>query len=162
MKMPQQLMGASVWEEELYEHLVGHEKAERGMLEEYEQAAAEAGSPAFTYLVSLIVEDEIRHHRIFRQLASSLRADVELRPEQPEVPRLDRWGEQDSVLALTELLLAGEREDRKRLKRLSRDLRDVEDTTLWSLLVTLMEMDTDKHIEILEFVRRHADARKIV
>lgn len=154
--MPERLVGASPWEEELYEHLTSHEDEERALLEEYEEAAESSGSAALKYLVSLIVEDEKRHHELFRQLASSLRTDAEFRPEQPEVPRLDRWGDAKAVVDVTERLLERERQDRKRLRALRRDLRDVEDTTLWSLLVSLMEMDTDKHIEILEFCRRQA------
>jgi len=71
-----------------YEHLTSHEHTERELLAEYRNAADESDSPAFQYLVSLIVEDEIRHHRVFRDLAAALRTEAELRPEQPAIPRL--------------------------------------------------------------------------
>ncbi len=151
------LVGASVWEEKLYEHLESHEDTERELLVEYEQAAGASESPAFRYLVSLIVEDEIRHHRLFRELASALRTDAEMRPEQPAIPRLDRWGpDPRHVVQLTERLLEHEHADAKELQRLSGELKDVKDTTMWLLLVKLMAMDTAKHTEILDFVRRHA------
>jgi hypothetical protein len=155
--MVTKLVGASVWEEELYEHLTSHVRNERELLVEYQQAAAASGSAAFQYLASLIVEDEVRHHRIFEELASALRTDAELRPEQPAIPRLDQWGPDPAhVVELTERLMEHERADAKELDRLSRELKDVRDTTMWGLLVKLMEMDTEKHLEILEFVRRHA------
>lgn len=155
--MTSQLVGASVWEEKLYEHLSSHEDNERDLLAEYQQAASASGSPAFQYLASLIVEDEIRHHKIFRDLASALRTDAELRPEDPAIPRLDRWGEDARRVAeLSERLLEREHSDAKELRRLAGELKDVRDTTLWGLLVKLMEMDTQKHIEILEFARNHA------
>jgi hypothetical protein len=47
---------------------------------------------AFQYLASLIIGDEIRHHRMFKELASALRTDAEFRPEPPAIPRLDHWG----------------------------------------------------------------------
>jgi hypothetical protein len=151
------LVGASVWEEELYEHLTSHESNEREILEEYQQAAATSGSAAFQYLASLIVEDEIRHHRIFEQLASALRTDAELSSEQPAIPRLDHWGPDPAhVVELSERLIERERTDAKSLHRLGREMKDVRDTTMWGLLIKLMEMDTEKHVEILEFVRKHA------
>jgi rubrerythrin len=151
------LIGASVWEVQLYEHLDSHEHRERGRLTQYQQAATDSGSPAFRYLASLIIEDEIRHHRMFRDLAESLQTEAELRPDQPAVPRLEQWGaDPQRVVDLSERLLAEERADAEELHRLSGELKESKDRTLWQLLVELMEMDTAKHIRILDFVRRHA------
>jgi len=149
------LAGASIWEVELFEHLTSHEQSERRLLADYQEAAAISGSAAFRYLADLIVEDEIRHHRLFRELASALRSDVEMRPEEPAVPRAANWGSDPSaVLALTEQLLTQERTDARELRHLAEVMEELEDVTLWPLLVRLMEMDTAKHIAILEFVRR--------
>ena len=59
-------------------------------------------------------------------------------------------------MGLAEELIAQEKRDADELHRLAKELRDVKDTTVWQLLVRLMEMDTAKHIEILKFVRKHA------
>ena len=155
--MATRLMGASLWEEELYEHLASHEESERGLLAQYQQASERSRSDAFRYLTGLIVEDEIRHHRLFGQLASALRSDAELRSDQPAVPRLDHWGPDTAqVVELTESLLENEYADARELRRLAAHLEDLEGVSLWPLLVKLMEMDTAKHIEILAFVKRHA------
>ncbi len=155
--MAENLIGASVWESAMYEHLNSHADSEQRILEEYQSAAADSGSAAFSYLVGLIVEDEMRHHRWFADLASSIRTDAEFRPEAPAVPRLTRWGEHPHQVAqLTEKLLEQERADSHQLKVLEKELKEQKDTTLWHLLVKLMEMDTDKHIEILNFVKHHA------
>jgi hypothetical protein len=155
--MESKLVGASVWEQQLYEHLTSHEENERELLMEYQDAANRSKSKAFKYLVSLIVEDEIRHHRTFGDLAESLKVDAELRPDDPAVPRLDHWGPDGRLVAeLAQKLEDREEQDLKMLRRLGDDLEDVKDTTLWKLLVKLMEMDTAKHIEILKFTRRHA------
>jgi rubrerythrin len=155
--MVTKLIGASVWEEELYEHLASHAENERGLLVDYQQAAGESGSDAFRYLASLIAEDEIRHHRLFEELAEALRTEAEFRPVDPVVPRLDGWGANPKrVVELTEQLIAQEERDASELRRLSKMLREVKDTTLWRLLVQLMEMDTAKHLAILEFARQHA------
>ena len=71
--MATSLTGASVWEEELYQHLVSHEDNEANLLAEYQDAARTSQSPAFEYLASLVAEDEVRHHRLFGDLASALK-----------------------------------------------------------------------------------------
>ncbi len=155
--MTNKLVGASVWESELYEHLMSHEDSERKLLVEYKQAASASQSRAFQYLADLIIEDEVRHHRVFRELASALKTDAEFRPEEPAVPRLDHWGHNPAgVVEETTKLLEREHADADELRRLARQLKDLKDETLWQLLVKLMEMDTAKHIAILDFVRRHA------
>jgi glycine cleavage system regulatory protein len=155
--LPNKLRGASVWESELYEHLMSHESSERELLVEYKRTASDSQSRAFQYLADLIIDDEVRHHRIFRELASALKTDAEFRPEQPAVPRLDHWGpDAASVVEDTTRLLDREHADADELRRLSRQFKDLKDETMWQLLVKLMEMDTAKHIAILEFIRGHA------
>ena len=46
-----------------------------------------------------------------------------------------------------------ERNDIKELKRLARQLRKVEDTAWRAVIVEAMELDTRKHIRLLEGVR---------
>jgi rubrerythrin len=154
---------------DLYAHLTSHVEAERGLLEEYKAAAEHSPSKALRYLINLLMEDEIRHHRIFTELAESVRAREIQNVEghwsdgNPVVPhsdfdQLDRTN-QAAVIDITEQLLQKEHEDARELKRLQRELRDVKDTTLWSLLVELMQRDTQKHIAILRFAKKHAGRR---
>lgn len=152
--------GPSAWARDLYAHLTSHVEIERGMLEEYRSAAEASSSKAFEYLVNLLIEEEIRHHRIFVELADSLET-MSLRPgEEPPVPYLDfNRTNVEAVVNLTEKLLENEQKDALELKRLQRELRDVKDTTIWGLLVDLMERDTQKHIAILKFVKRHTKRR---
>ena len=152
--------GPSPWARDLYAHLTSHVESERGMLEEYRSAAEASSSKAFEYLVNLLIEEEIRHHRIFVELADSLET-MSLRPgEEPPIPHLDfNRTNKEAVLNLTEKLLENEQQDALELKRLQRELRDVKDTTVWGLLVDLMERDTQKHIAILKFVKKHTKRR---
>ena len=154
--------GPSVWERDLYAHLTTHVDGERALLEEYRSAAVTSPSKALSYLVNLLIDDEIRHHRIFTQLADSLRDDALFTGKNPAIPRIDFDQEtnRDAVLDLTDQLLRREQKDAQELKRLRREVRDVKDTSLWSLLVELMERDTQKHIAILRFAKKHAGRRK--
>jgi hypothetical protein len=154
--------GPSVWERDLYAHLTSHVEAERGLLEEYRTAAEQSPSKALRYLVDLLIEDEIRHHRVFMEIADSLKSDALLGGKDPIVPYIDfdRATNHDAVIDLTEQLLHREQQDAHELRRLQRELRSVKDTSLWSLLVDLMERDTKKHIAILRFVKKHTGRRK--
>ncbi len=130
------------------------------MLEEYRSAAEASSSKAFEYLVNLLIEDEMRHHRIFLELAESLET-ISLRPgADPQVPYLDfNRTNKEAVLDLTETLLEKEQQDALELKRLQRELGDVKNTSIWGLLVDLMQRDTQKHIAILKFVKKHTKRR---
>ncbi len=153
--------GPSAWARDLYVHLTSHVETERGLLEEYRSAAEASSSKAFAYLVNLLIEDEMRHHRILSELADSLET-MSLRPgaPDPQVPYLDfNRTDKEAVLDLTETLLKREQQDAVELKRLQHELRDVKDTTLWGLLVDLMERDTQKHVAILRFVKKHTKRR---
>lgn len=149
--------GSSEWERELYAHLTSHAERERGLLEEYRSAAQTSPSKAMRYLVNLLIEDEIRHHVIFKELAESLESDATLSGRDPIIPYLDfdKAENREAVLDLTDQLLRKEQEDAQELKHLERELREVKDTSLWGLLVDLMQRDTQKHIAILRFAKKH-------
>lgn len=150
-------IGASHWERDIYGHLTEHIIMEQALLEEYVNAAAQTESKALAYLINLLVEDERRHHSLFKQLAQSLKSTAELNRQSPDVPGMDLGRENRAdVLEVTGRLLDREESDKRELKRLQKEVSDVKDTTLWGLLIELMERDTDKHIAILRFVHEHA------
>jgi len=147
--------GPSPWERQLHAHLKGHVDTERAMLQRYAEVAEGTESEAFRYLVKLLIDDEIRHHRLFNELADSLENSALMKGGEPAVPYLDlHQADRTLVLEGANELLENEERDLSELKRLRRELRDVKDTTLWGLLVELMERDTEKHIAILKFVRK--------
>jgi len=150
------LIGASHVEQELYTHLTEHVRNERQVLERYVAAADATYSHALTYLVKLLIDDERRHHMMFNELASSLKHDAEFHSGEPTIPHMD-FDRVDgaAVRELTDELMEREQQDKKELKKLQKELRDLKDTTLWSLLVDLMQRDTEKHIAMLRFVQQH-------
>ncbi len=148
--------GPSAFERNLYAHLTSHVRAERGLLEQYAAVAEQTESKAFRYLVNLLIEDEIRHHRFFSEIADSLKTEASLSDEDPVIPDIDFVrADREAVLDGTRNLLKAEERDARELKQLQHELRAVEGVSLWSLLVELMQRDTQKHIAILRFVRKH-------
>ncbi len=153
--------GPSATDRALFAHLNSHIATERGLLEEYSDIAERTESRAFRYLVNLLIEDEIRHHRIFSELAESVEAIALMKAEEPAVPFIDFVrADQKAVLEATERLLNHENEDADELKRLQRELRKTKDDSMMGLLVELMQRDTQKHIAILQFVRKRAGRRR--
>lgn len=149
--------GPSQWARKLYAHLKGHVETERAMLEKYAEVAERTDSKAFSYLVKLLIDEEVRHHRLFSELADSLETQALMKGEEPDIPYMDfQRADRAAVLEGAKELLESEERDMGELKRLQRELRDVKDTSLWGLLVELMQRDTEKHISILKFVRDHA------
>jgi hypothetical protein len=148
--------GPSAWERDLFAHLTGHLETEVGLLKEYAEVAKQTESKAFRYLIDLLIQDETRHHKIFAALADSLKTEALMTGGDPAIPYLD-FDKADwvAILDVTDRLLEREEQDARELKRLQRELHDVKDTTLWSLLVDLMGRDTQKHIALLRFVRKH-------
>jgi hypothetical protein len=144
-----------VWEERLYDHLTDHVEAESAMLGEYE-ALADRCTGYVSYLLRVIGDDEARHHRFFEQLAASIGDLATLQPSADAVPMVEPEADPAAVLQAVEKLLDVEHNDEHALRELRKELDDVEDTTLWALLVDVMRLDTQKHIRILEFMRRHA------
>jgi hypothetical protein len=90
-------------------------------------------------------------------MADSLETESLMTHEQPAVPYMDfHRAEKETVAEGAKELLDSEEHDMGELKRLQRDLRPVKDSSLWAVLVELMQRDTEKHIAILKFVREHA------
>ena len=156
--MSTRLIGASVWEQDVYDHISGHAANEGAILDEYQRLAEdEASSPAFRYLVRVILEDERRHHQLFNDLAEVLRQMSELRSDDEPIPSLRGLrADRDRVLEVTERMIEVEQNDAKDLKAISKELKEVRDTTLWGLLIELMQDDTAKHVKILNFIRDRA------
>lgn len=157
--MSTRITGASVWEQDMYDFVSGHVATEGAILAEYQRLAEDpAGSAAFRYLAGLILADERRHHQTFNDLAESIRHLAELRSDDEPIPSLHGLkADRERIMETTERLLETERADAKELKQLAKQMKDMRDTTLWVLLLDLMQDDTSKHIKILEFIRDRAD-----
>jgi len=146
--------GLSVSEEKLFEHFSSHGATEGKILDEYQRLVSEAGTDWISYVGSLMLEEETRHHRVFEELANAVRQGVE-RNVGTAVPHITNVANPKELLAVTERLLEAEEKDALELKRLGRELRDRKGHSLWPLLVELMQRDTKKHRLILEFLRDH-------
>jgi hypothetical protein len=152
---PMPLVGpdASAAERTLYAHLQAHVEAEAGMEDLYEHLTG-CGHPYVEYLARLIALDEARHHRLFQEWMEAIASMAELQPA-TSVPALDYRPVSPETMALVERLLRFERDDRAAVKQLRRDISDAIDTTVWGVLIESLIADTEKHIGMLKFIKKH-------
>jgi len=141
-------------EEVLLRHLDRHVANEQDVLASYARFAR--SEPDFVrYLVHLITEDEERHHRILRQMVNRVVGDIGLQETSPSVPSVEFHGaDRARLLEETARFLELERDDLADLEELAEVLRHQRLRGLIPLLVEVMELDTRKHITILEFIGR--------
>jgi len=152
-------LAGSEWDEQLLAHFQEHAEGERGLLEAYAKFRDD-GPEYVGYLVDMILADEARHHQMFRELVNRVRSDIDFRDYSPRVPYTAAARDQaEALVEATDRMLAFEHEDAKSLHRLQKDLRAMHGNTLFSLMLKVMELDTKKHITILEFIRRKATER---
>jgi rubrerythrin len=141
----------SVWAQHLAAHLDDHMDNEREALRAYREMAGRADDRV-GLLVTQILDDEIRHHQQFAELRDALRSEVEGRGRNGRAKTM-KASDLDALLAQTDTLLALEKADLKELRRLAKTLRQVEDTAWRAVIVESMELDTRKHVRLLEGIR---------
>jgi len=151
------IQGASTWEQQLYDHIAAHGENEGEVLQSYEQLAESTTSPAFAFLARLILDDERRHHRLLDDLAETIRTSAELSGQPTPIPDLGSFrADRTRILGETERFLAIEKEDNEQLERLTKELKDFRHTTVWQLVVRIMQDDNRKHRRILQFIHDRA------
>ena len=124
-----------------------HVRNETELLDEYRALVERVDDDSTRLVLQMILDDEARHHELFTRMAEAARFGAG-----GDGPGGDA-GASEALAAATERFLAAEREDREHLRALRRELRPSGDEHLWLLLVEVMEMDTDKHVRILEHLR---------
>jgi hypothetical protein len=155
MTMNETPAGLSVFEREVYELLVDHVAKESAVVDEYDELL-ERSTGHVRFLLDLIIQDELRHHRVYEEWAETFRSFASFVEPPDGVPNLVQEAEPERLIAALEKLLALEKEDAKQLKDLEKRFKDFRRTTVWPLLAELMAIDTEKHIRILEFLLHHA------
>jgi bacterioferritin (cytochrome b1) len=127
-----------------------HVREESAFLAQYEELVDQVGDPGTQFLLRMILDDERRHHALFEEMTQAALGGAPT--DLPGPPALDA-ATAARLLEPTERFLAAEHDDQEQLRSLRRTLRPARDDTLWPLLVELVEIDTEKHITILEYLR---------
>lgn len=151
------MVDIDVWAQQLAHYLQEHMDTEREALREYAHLAEETKSDQVRFLINMILDDEVRHHRIFQDMVNWIRAE---HSQRSDIESRIGFGasssgdEREHLLEMTERMLRLEREDETELRELDKIVVEVADTAWWSALVDSMRHDTRKHIMLLEAVKR--------
>ena len=139
----------------LSEYIGEHLRTEQGALDAYSRLIEDRPDDAITYLIRTILKDEARHHEIFAEILNSLESIIRWEDITPRVPSVRVQPEnREDLLETTDRLLELEREDLKELKQLRKAWKKSGgELGLWALLVETAELDTEKHIRMLKYLR---------
>ena len=149
--------------ERLVDTVEAHIRAEDDTLVDYRRLANMAMDPVVSLLMSMVVQDEERHHELLRRIAATLRDSLEWTHSPQALPTAHAatGGRAADAIAIVRECIRHEREGARHMRGLARDaLRD--DSGLNSMLVGTIAMDSEKHERILRYVlqRLKGDARE--
>lgn len=144
--------------ERLMKEFESHETHEAAFLRRYREMLETTQNPLVKFLVELIVADEEKHHVVLHAMTSTLEGSLTWTHLQNAIEGLYNLGkEKDEILKLTEDFLRVEKKEigeyRKLMRATKRYYRG-----LFALFLAAMIHDSEKHVEILEFLRKKLKA----
>ncbi len=131
-----------------------HEGQEEKFTQRYKEIAGKSQNPFVKFLLQLIISDEEKHHAVTHAIVSTLKGGLTWTRPEDAIHDLDDLGEEKGeLLEVTEdfikLEKKGIREYRGLIKRTKGYYHG-----LFVLLLQSMIRDSEKHVEILEFLRQ--------
>jgi len=142
-----------------------HTAAETDTLVEYRRLAESSPDPTIALLMQLVLEDEERHHGLLARMSSRLHdaldwthtADALPTDKAPAVNDRTAAVTRTATLAAIREFARHEREGAHQLREIAKQQRDLYGG-LFSLILQIMAMDSEKHETILRFIdQRLAD-----
>jgi Rad3-related DNA helicase len=139
--------------ERIMNEFEAHESQEGKFTRRYKEIAERSKNPLVKFLLKLVVSDEERHQAVTHAIVSTLKGDLNWTSPEDAIRGLyDLGGEKGDLLKLTEDFIQLEKEGIKEYKGLIKASKGYY-RGLFALLLQTMIRDSEKHIEILEFLR---------
>jgi len=139
--------------ERLMNEFEAHEGKEKEFLRCYQEIAQKVNNPLIQFLLQLIISDEERHREVMRVMASTLKGSLNWTKPRDAIRGGMDWGEdKEELFSLTEDFIRTERKGIRECKNLMKASKG-DYRGLFALLLQAMIHDSEKHIEILEFLR---------
>ena len=139
--------------EKLLNEFEAHESKEEQALEHYRGALGEIKNPVNRFVLQLVVSDEEKHRAVVHAMAATLKGSLTWTK-----PAGSLEGDPDSaeanrkLLAVTDGFIKLERDGIKEYKSLLKVSEDYYHG-LFKILISAMIRDSEKHVELLEFLR---------
>ena len=139
--------------ERLMNEFESHEGQEKEIADRYVEISKESKNPVVKFLLQLIIADERKHYEITHAMLSTLKGSLNwTRPKDAIHGLSDDLGDGE-LLKLTEDFIGLEKKGVTEYKKLIKESKGYY-KDLFGLLFQSMVRDSEKHIEILEFLRR--------
>ena len=140
--------------ERLMNEFEAHEDGEKQLLHRYKETAEKSNNPLIRFLLRLIISDEEKHHAVTHAMVSTLRGDLTWTKPEEAIRGLYELGEgKEELLKLTEDFIEVEKEGIEEYKKLIKTSKGYY-RGLFVLLLQSMIRDSEKHVEILEFLQQ--------
>jgi rubrerythrin len=139
--------------ERLMKEFESHETHETVFLQKYREMLERTHNPLVKFLVELIAADEEKHQVILHAMTSTLAGSLTWTQLQDAIQGVDNLGkEKDKLLKLTEDFIHVEEKEIGEYRKLARATKRYYQG-LFALFLAAMIHDSEKHVEILEFLR---------
>lgn len=140
--------------ERLLNAFEAHESDEARFVQRYKEIAEKTRNPLTRFLLRMIISDEETHRTLTHGMVSTLRGDITWTKRDDAFTGLyDVGKDRDELLELTEEFIRVEKQGIKAYKDLAKVSKGYY-RGLFVLLFQSMIYDSEKHVEILEFLRQ--------
>lgn len=139
--------------EKLLNEFETHEGKEEKSIEQYKKVLGDVKNPVNRFVLQLIISDEEKHRAVAHAMASTLKGSLTWsKPEGSLEIGADVPANNGKLLAVTEEFINLEKDGVKEYKILVKESTDYYHG-LFKVLLNSMIRDSEKHIELLEFLR---------
>ena len=140
--------------EQLLNEFELHEAKEERFLEDYRKALREVRNPGNRFVLQLIVADEEKHRAVSHAMVATLKGSLTWsKPEGSLEGDADETAANEKLLAVTEEFINLEKEGIREYKALVKESEGYYHG-LFKILLNSMIRDSEKHVELLEFLRQ--------
>lgn len=140
--------------EQLLNEFELHEAKEERFLEDYRNALREVKNPANRFVLQMIVADEEKHRAVSHALVATLKGSLNWsKPQGSLEGEADDPAANAKLLAVTDEFINLEKEGIREYKTLMKEAAGYYHG-LFKILVNSMIRDSEKHLELLEFLRQ--------
>lgn len=140
--------------EKLLNEFEAHEAKEEKSIEEYRSALGAMKDPATRFIMQMIVSDEEKHRAVTHAMAATLKGSLNwTKPRASLEGAADETEVNKKLSAVTEEFIDLEKAGIREYKVLLKESADYYHG-LFQILIETMIRDSEKHVELLEFLSR--------
>jgi bacterioferritin (cytochrome b1) len=142
----------------LMKEFENHEMHEEVFVRRYREMFETMHNPLVKFLVELILADEEKHHTVLQAMTSTLKGSLTWTRLENAIDGLYNLGQQkDEILKVTEDFIRAEKKEIVEYRKLMRAAKRYYQG-LFTLFLATMIHDSEKHVEILDFLQKKLKA----